>query len=40
MKVATFIEPGKMTVTEAPVPEIQKDTDVIIKESSKMKLAT
>lgn len=31
MKVATFIEPGKMTVTEAPVPEIQKDTDVIIK---------
>lgn len=29
MKVATFIEPGKMTVTEAPVPEIQKDTDVI-----------
>ncbi|MCR5493005.1 MAG: zinc-dependent alcohol dehydrogenase family protein [Streptococcus sp.] len=31
MKVATFIEPGKMTVTEAPVPEIQKDTDAIIK---------
>lgn len=24
MKVATFIESGKMTVTEAPVPEIQK----------------
>lgn len=31
MKVATFIESGKMTVTEAPVPEIQKDTDAIIK---------
>ncbi|EHI74107.1 alcohol dehydrogenase [Streptococcus criceti] len=31
MKVATFIEPGKMTVTEAPVPDIQKDTDAIIK---------
>lgn len=31
MKVATFIEPGKMTVTEASVPEIQKDTDAIIK---------
>lgn len=31
MRVATFIEPGKMTVTEAPVPEIQKDTDAIIK---------
>lgn len=31
MKVATFIEPGKMTVTEAPVPNIQKDTDAIIK---------
>lgn len=31
MKVATFIETGKMTVTEAPVPEIQKDTDAIIK---------
>lgn len=31
MKVATFIESGKMTVTEAPVPEIQKDSDAIIK---------
>lgn len=31
MRVATFIEPGKMTVTEAPVPNIQKDTDAIIK---------
>ena len=31
MKVATFIESGKMSVTEAPVPEIQKDTDAIIK---------
>ena len=31
MNVATFIESGKMTVTEAPVPEIQKDTDAIIK---------
>ena len=31
MKVATFIESGKMTVTEAPVPEIQKETDAIIK---------
>lgn len=31
MKVATFIEPEKMTVTEASVPEIQKDTDAIIK---------
>ena len=31
MKVATFIEPGKMTVTEAPVPDIQKDTDAISK---------
>ena len=31
MKVATFIESGTMTVTEAPVPEIQKDTNAIIK---------
>ncbi|TCD53590.1 Zn-dependent alcohol dehydrogenase [Alloscardovia theropitheci] len=31
MKVATFIEPGHMTVTDAPVPTIQKDTDAIIK---------
>lgn len=31
MKVATFIEPGKMTVTEAPKPKLQKDTDAIIK---------
>lgn len=31
MKIATFIEAGKMTVTEAPLPDIQKDTDAIIK---------
>lgn len=31
MKVATFIEPGKMTITETVVPTLQKETDAIIK---------
>ncbi|MGM0213090.1 zinc-dependent alcohol dehydrogenase family protein [Enterococcus sp. AZ109] len=31
MRVATFIEPGKMEVHEAPKPVIEKDTDAIIK---------
>lgn len=31
MKVATFIEPGKMAVQEAPKPVIEKETDAIIK---------
>ncbi|MDU5333179.1 zinc-dependent alcohol dehydrogenase family protein [Enterococcus sp.] len=31
MKVATFIEPGKMEVQDAPKPTIIKETDAIIK---------
>ncbi len=31
MKVATFIEPGKMLATEAPKPKLEKDTDAIIR---------
>lgn len=29
MKVATFIETGKMEVTEFPMPVIEKETDAI-----------
>jgi len=31
MKVATFVEPGKMTVKEYDKPELEKPTDAIIK---------
>lgn len=31
MKVATFIEPGKMVITEADMPKIEKETDAIIE---------
>ncbi|MSD83109.1 alcohol dehydrogenase catalytic domain-containing protein [Lactobacillus curvatus] len=31
MKAATFIEPGKMIITEVPKPLIEKDTDAVIR---------
>ncbi len=31
MKAATFIEPGKMVITEAPKPTIEKKTDAVIR---------
>lgn len=31
MKAATFIEPGKMIITEVPKPVIEKDTDAVIR---------
>ncbi|MFI3594809.1 zinc-dependent alcohol dehydrogenase family protein [Streptococcus uberis] len=31
MKIATFIEPGKMEITDAPKPQIEEATDAIIK---------
>lgn len=31
MKVATFIEPGKMVITDTPKPVIEQETDAVIK---------
>lgn len=31
MKVATFIEAGKMVITDTPKPVIEQETDAVIK---------